>query len=264
VLASRAQRLEWGRFWQLVWMKVGLNLRTEISVYYLSYAWWVLEPILYMAVFYVVFGIFRNRGGSDFVAFLLTGLVPWLWFSKSVGNSMLSMISGRSLIGQRRITKAFFPLVIVCQDLVKQVVIFLLLLAFLLIYGIEPTRYWLWIIPLALVQFILIVAFALLSSLLVAFVRDFQFMIRTGLILGMFSSGIFYHYKELLIGRHHNLFLSNPMASLLESYRNVLLRGEEPLTNFLLYTLAGSIVALIVLLALIERYDNRLTRMLIE
>ena len=89
------------RFWQLVAVKIAFNLRAEVSVYYLSYAWWVLEPIMYMAVFYVVFGIFLARGTQDYVPFLLTGLVPWLWFAKTIGNSTLAIVSAKSLIGER-------------------------------------------------------------------------------------------------------------------------------------------------------------------
>ena len=252
------------RFWELVAVKIAFNLRAEVSVYYLSYAWWVLEPIMYMAVFYTVFGIFLARGTPDFVPFLLTGLVPWLWFAKTVGNSTLSIVNAKALIGQRRIVKSFFPIVVVGQDMVKQSLIFLLLLLFLGAYGIHPNLTWLWLVPLVVTQALLTGAVALAVALAVAFTRDARFLVSTGLILGMMGSGIFYSYTEVLLPEHRDLFLANPMANLLASYRNVLLYEAAPLENSLLLIGLGSALAILALHRLTDRLDNKLTRLLIE
>ena len=63
-------------FLRLVLVKVWFNLRTEAAQHRLSYTWWVLEHVLHMGAFYVVFKILLQRGTDDFVAFLLCGLVP--------------------------------------------------------------------------------------------------------------------------------------------------------------------------------------------
>ena len=123
------------RFWQLVIIKVRFNLRSEATQSYLSYAWWILEPLLQMGVYYIVFDILLRRGGEDFVPFLLCGIVPWLWFSRSVNNSSRSIVQGKGLISQTYLPKPFFPLVIIGQDLVKQQFVFLLLFGFLLYFG---------------------------------------------------------------------------------------------------------------------------------
>ena len=97
-----------------------LNLKAETKKTYLSYAWWLLEPAMFVLVFYVVFAVFLNRGTEDFLVFLLLGKIPFLWFSKSVSNSANSICDGRGLIGQLPIPKSFFPLLVVAQDGVKQ------------------------------------------------------------------------------------------------------------------------------------------------
>jgi lipopolysaccharide transport system permease protein len=255
---------EISRFWQLVAVKIAFNLRAEVSVYYLSYAWWVLEPIMYMAVFYVVFGIFLARGTQDYVPFLLTGLVPWLWFAKTIGNSTLAIVSAKSLIGERRIAKSFFPLVVVGQDFVKQSLIFVLLLIYLLGYGIQPNAGWLWLFPMIGAQILLTYACALAVALAVAFARDTRFLVSTGLILGLMGSGIFYSYTDVIHPEHRALFLANPIASLLASYRNVLLHEQPPLDNSLLLISVGSALAILALHRLTNRLDNKLTRLLIE
>ena len=112
-------------FWQLVIIKVRFNLRSEAAQSYLSYAWWVLEPLLMMVVFYIVFKILLQRGTEDFVNFLLCGIVPWLWFAKCINQSGMSIVQGRGLISQVYLPKTFFPLVLVGQNSMKQVIVFL-------------------------------------------------------------------------------------------------------------------------------------------
>ena len=168
-------------FWQLVIIKVRFNLRSEATQSYLSYAWWVLEPLLMMAVFYIVFKILLQRGTEDFVNFLLCGIVPWLWFQKCVSTSELSIIQGKGLIGQVYLPKAFFPLVLIGQNSVKQLFVFLLLFTYLIYDGNSPSIKWLWLIPIILTQLTFTVAISFIVAFLVPFARDIKYLIDAGL-----------------------------------------------------------------------------------
>ena len=106
-------------FAELVIEKVKMNLRSEVRKSYLSYAWWILEPALMVSVFYIVFGVLLRRGGPDFLAFLLSGYIPFQWFSRSVQNCMVSINNGKGLINQIKIPKIFFPLVTLLHDTVQ-------------------------------------------------------------------------------------------------------------------------------------------------
>ena len=81
---------------ELVWYKAYADLRAEAARAYLGVLWWVLEPLLYICVFYVVFGILLDRGGQGFVSFMLCGLVVWRWFSShDCGSAFLEGGSSR-------------------------------------------------------------------------------------------------------------------------------------------------------------------------
>jgi lipopolysaccharide transport system permease protein len=252
------------RFCQLVLVKVRFNIRAEAAKSYLSYSWWILEPILQMTVYYIVFGIFLKRGTDNFVPFLLCGIVGWLWFSKSVSNSSGSIVGGKGLINQTYITKAFFPLVIICQDMLKQAFVFLLLLAFLVLYGFTPEFNWLWLIPIILTQLLLIVAVSFFVAFIVPFAHDLKFLINTGLKLMMFGSGIFYSYLDVLIPKHREIFLLNPMANIIVNYRLVLMEGSEPMTMSLSVIAAVSLIIIVFMHKMMKHYDNKLTRLVLS
>jgi len=252
------------RFWQLVIIKIRFNLRSEATQSYLSYAWWILEPLLQMGVYYIVFDIFLHRGGENFVAFLLCGIIPFLWFSRSVNNSSRSIAQGKGLVSQTYLPKPFFPLVVIGQDLVKQQVVFLLLFGFLLYFGYMPSVEWLWLIPIVITQLMLIIAVAFLVSFIVPFARDIQYLINAGLMMMMFGSGIFYSYESVLLPEHREIFLMNPMANLIVSYRMVLMDGTAPMTDSLLVIASVSLLFIFLMSKAMKRYNNTLTRLALE
>jgi len=252
------------RFWQLVIIKVRFSLRSEASQSYLSYAWWLLEPLLQMGVFYIVFDILLNRGTEDFVAFLLCGIIPWLWFSKSVNHSGNSISRGKGLISQTYIPKPFFPLVIIGQALVKQTFVFLLLFVFLFVYDYFPSIGWLWLIPIITTQLLLIIAISFIVAFIVPFARDIQYLIDAGLRMTMFGSGIFYSYKHVFLPEHRNIFLMNPMANLIANYRRVLMEDIEPLIGSLAIISLVSILVIFLMTHVMKRHNNTLTLLALE
>jgi len=252
------------RFWQLVIIKVRFNLRSEATQSYLSYAWWILEPLMQMAVYYIVFDIFLHRGGEDFVVFLICGIVPWLWFSKTVNHSGSSIAQGKGLISQTYLPKSFFPLVVIGQDLVKQVFVFLLMFGFLVSYNFYPSLGWLWLIPVAFTQLLLIIAVSFLVAFIVPFARDIQYLINAGLMMMMFGSGIFYSYENVLLPEHREIFLMNPMANLIVNYRMVLMEDTVPMTGSLAVIAFVSLLFIFLMSQAMKRHNNTLTRLALE
>jgi len=238
---------------EVFFAKLVLNLKSEASQTYLSYVWWLLEPALLVAVFYIVFAVFLSRGTSDFVTFLVCGKIPFLWFSKSVNNASRSIITGRGLINQIAIPMPFFPLLVVFQDAFKQTVVFAFMFTFLVINGLDVSWVWLSVLFVILTQLLLISAISLLVAAITPFLPDFKYLINTAMIALMFGSGIFYSYKDVLLPEHQQLFLMNPVANLIKNYRQVLMENTLPDWS----ALAGISLASIVLFILMTLYYRK-------
>ena len=244
-------------FWALLATKIKLNLRSEVGKNQLSYAWWLLEPTLEAAVLYLVFGVFLGQGTHSFVSFLLVGLIPWTWFSRSVGNAMMSLSGAGWLLHSFRIHPAFFPLVVVGQDAIKQAVTFSFLLVALLIIGIPVKEQWL-LLPIAwALQFGLVIAASCLVAALIPLLQDLKFLVNTGLLALMFASGIFYDAQSLVARKWLDIFYLNPMASLIQLYRDILLGdGVLGLPNILVVLIWIMVLGLLAWLALRHYKDS--------
>lgn len=249
---------------EVFFVKLKLNLRSEVARTYLGYAWWILEPALLVAVMYLVFAVFFGRNANNFVVFLTLGKVPYLWFSKSVMGSANALHGGRGLMGQVAIPKAFFPMLVVFQCLFKQMFVFVLMFVFLLLQDIQPGFQWLYFLFVASVQFLLIIACSLFVAAVTAFALDFRYLVATGMMMLMFGSGIFYDYRIFIRPEHQSLFLLNPVALLLKNYRQVLMDLQAPDWVALLTLAAICVAAIVAVLAVYRRLDNTFARLAIQ
>ena len=205
-----------------------------------------------------------NRGGPNFVVFLLCGQIPFLWFSRSVSNSANSIMAGRGLIMQTAIPKAFFPLLVVAQDVVKQSLVFICLFGFLAAMGYPPGNHWLALPLLVLVQLLLISGLALFCAAVTPFIPDFKFIIGTGMTMVMFASGIFYDFRTTLLPEHREIFLLNPLATLIEAYRTVLMRGSWPDWLAIGQVAVASLAAIGFMLYVFRRNDPVYARLVVQ
>lgn len=251
-------------FWQLVRTKVKMNLKSEAAKSQLNYLWWLLEPGLFIAVYYVVFGIFLNSRTDNFVAFLICGKIPFLWFSRTVGNASNSILGGAGLMNQINIPKLFFPIVVIGQDLVKTCAVFILMLFIMYLMGFSPSINWLAIVPLMAVQLIFISALAILFCALVPFLPDMKYIVATFIILMMFSSGIFYDPAQFLLPEHRDLFFLNPLAKLIAMYRGVIMENTLPDWISLGFTTLACIGFLIVSILIVRTNDARYPRLVLQ
>ncbi|MFK7957285.1 MAG: ABC transporter permease [Lysobacterales bacterium] len=248
--------VRWTHYVNLVLFKARSDLLTETSRTYIGIAWWIIDPILYMAVFYLVFDVFMERGGPGFVPFLLVGLVFFRWFSNCVSSGALSIRQGNTLMQQVYLPKIIFPVVTFLTDSFKFACTFVLLLPFLWLSGYEPTIHYLALIPLMAFQIVLILACQLMAAAILPVLPDLRYLINHGMTVLLFTSGIFYRVSELPEELQRYL-LANPMANLLTCYRDVLMDAKWPDLEGLLPALGGAAVLLLIAIGIIFKLDRR-------
>ncbi|MEA1052536.1 ABC transporter permease [Lamprobacter modestohalophilus] len=246
----------------LIFYKAFADLRAEAAKTYINYLWWVIDPILTMLIFYIVFGLIFQRDEEGFIQFLLTGLVVWTWYRQTISHACNSILSGKALMAQIHVPKIVFPTVVILTDVTKFVFVFALLILFLWFSGYSVSHSYIALILVLLTQLLLITALAYSAAALVPFLPDLRFLIDNLLHLQFFVSGLFFS-AELVPEKYRGLFFLNPMASLINDYRAILLHQAWPDWGRLAFISIFAIFVITFATYIINRYDQdypRITR----
>ncbi|HID45302.1 MAG TPA: ABC transporter permease [Chromatiaceae bacterium] len=245
---------------QLILYKARADLKVEAARGYMGMLWWVLEPVLYMGAFYIIFAVALQRGGENFVPWLLTGLVVWKWFDTTVRMSLNVIVAGKGLMSQVYLPKVFFPAVVILKNSVKFLVTLLLLLLFLLLYGVSPGWPWLMLPLLLLLQGLLICGVSFTVSALTPLYPDLKLLMNNVLMLMFFLSGVFFDTSNLH-GWLGVLLDLNPMVHIIHAWRDVLLFGRWPDMSVLGLVALLSLALCALGLFLLHRFDRLYPRL---
>lgn len=250
-------------FWDFFRLSVIADFKAGAAKNRLGYMWWVIEPMMMMAVFYFVFGLLLQRGGPGYIYDLLVGVTLWTWFSNTVTRTMQSLERSSGLLQQVYVPKFLLPLVTVVSEFFKSIALVLLLLVVLALgKGIAPS--WSLLPILLALQLLLAAACGVFVAVFLPFIHDVKFLVQMGLRVAMFTSGVFYRIDEAVPEEYRQYLLLNPLASLIAEFRQVLVEGATPDWGWLAYVCGFSSVFLIFGLLLLVKYDRYYPRLLVK
>lgn len=248
-----------GRYAELVFYRAWAELRSEVARVYLGVIWWVLEPALYISVFYLVFGLGFRQGDDGFVTFLLCGLIPWKWLDGTVRAASGSVSGSIGLMQLVYIPKILLPLIVITTNTFKFLIILILLLFFLWIDGAASYHTWIYLPGVLMLHMLMVFGMSAMGACIVPFVPDLKFVISNGMTMLFFMSGIFYKV-EYMSSEIQSVLAYNPVLIIVQSYRDVLLYGHAPDIASLLpgfvEMLTLSVVAVIVFRVMDRRYPR--------
>jgi lipopolysaccharide transport system permease protein len=209
-----------------VWRDVKIRYKqTAIGV-----VWVVLQPLLTMLVFTLFFGKLAKlpSSGLPYPVFYFAAVVPWMYFSTS-----LAAVTNIIVENQRVITKVYFPRLVLpvsasLSGLVDFSIGFVVLVIFVLSYGIRPGFAALLLPLLLLLEVLTVLAIGLWLSALNALYRDVKYLIPFLVQFWLLASPVAYP-SSMVPARYRFWYGLNPMAGVIDGFRWALTgKGEAP------------------------------------
>lgn len=206
-----------------------LKARYKNSV--LGILWSILNPLFLMIVFTVLFSVLANNQIRDYPIFVLTGLIPWNFFSGSLTGGTTSITGNSGLIKKVYFPRELLPTAALLSNLVNFLFAFLVLVIFLYIFGIGLTVHALWVPLILATQLIFTLGLVLLLGSLTVFYRDVLMILEVVMLAWFFLTPVFYSLEMFgstatVMGYTFYpaqlLRWLNPMASIIDGYRTVL------------------------------------------
>jgi lipopolysaccharide transport system permease protein len=218
--------------WELFRMLVIKDLRIKYKASALGLGWSLLNPLLMMAIYSVIFGALLGGSKPQFPIYVLSGLLAWNFFGTALPSATLSIVGSANLIKKTRFPTALLPLSIVSSGLINYL-ISLVLLAGLLVFYRHPVGLSLLLLPVViLAQFVFTAGLSLLLSSLNVLFRDIEHFLGILLTVWFFATPIIYPRNQLQGSRLASLIIQvNPMTWCVEAYQNIFYGSADPVAG---------------------------------
>jgi ABC-type polysaccharide/polyol phosphate export permease len=250
-----------------------LNLfRRELRVKYrgsmLGLAWTLINPLVLMAVYTVIFSVlWRAVSVKHYPLFVLTGLIIWMFFQGTLQMSCSSLLGQASLVKQVRFPRQLLPISVVATNGVTMLVMLAVILPLNLIF-VPATRTTFWAaLPLFFPLAGLVTAFAIILASATVMFRDIEHLIATVLLPWFILTPIFYRFDQLPgIATHptiaHLLYWGNVVTPFVDAIRDPLFFGELPRLSNVIYAFGVALGALVIAAKVFRRVDDQLAAQL--
>ena len=227
--------------------------------------WSLLNPLLLLVVYLVVFGlIFPNGKVAHYPIYLLAGLACWIFFSVSLQASSRSMIDSAELIKKVRFPRQLVAFSMVATQAVTFAVMIAIVILLSLVFVPEARSTVLVAVPLALVFAALVAGVSLLVACLNVLFRDIEHVLTAALLPWFFLTPILWNAATLppSAQRHHRLLevlhWGNPITPPIYAVRDALWSGHLPRLADVVYLLVAAAVALALGAWVFTRVDDRI------
>ncbi len=223
-------------------------IRTDLKIIYnhkiLGFLWTILDPLLMMSVYIFLVVIIFKRGGPKFPILLFTSLLAWQWFTYSLIRSVVSITTKSKLIQSISFSKIVLPLSHIFVGMFNYFLGLIVLIPFLFIYEAKFSYNLFWFPILVFIQLLFTIGASLICAVLGVYFRDLQNIMKFLLRIGFYFSPVLYSISDRIPEKIQHLYMLNPFAVLLYSYKNVLVRGLPP-SPFIILTVGLSFIVLI-------------------
>ena len=203
------------------------DLKSRFAGSYFGTVWAFIQPIVTILVYYFVFGIAMRGGaasgdGTPFVLYLVSGIVPWMYFQEGLINGTNAFLEYSYLVKKVVFDISVLPVV----KLLSALVIHLFFVAFAMIlfacYGYYPDIYYLEILYYMICLFLLILAIVYTTSSVIVFFRDMGQIVSILLQIGVWLTPIMWVAEDKLVSYPwlHKILKLNPVYYIVTGFRD--------------------------------------------
>lgn len=226
---------------ELIGVLAWKNVTVRYKQAYLGIGWAILKPLTLMLVFTLVRSFVGIPSGNvPYPILAFAALLPWIFFQESASEGVLSVVSNASLIRKIYFPREVFPITGIITKLVELGINAIILAALMLWFRVAPSPYVLWAPVIILYTMLASLTIALAGAAINVYYRDVGAALPVLLSLLMYASPVIYPLDlvkdKLLVHRAagdwsdvlYIVYTLNPLAGIIDSFQNVVLRGAPP------------------------------------
>jgi len=214
----------------LLFAWTGRNIRGRYQQSALGWLWAIIQPAASVVIFTLIFTriVPIDTGDTPYIIFSYVAVVPWTFLSTSLTDMAASLVANMKLIKKIYFPREAIPIAAMLARLMVFGVAAMLIIILMIIYKMPLYLPGLLFLPLILaIQITLILGLGMALAALNIFYRDVQSVLTLAIQIWFYASPIIYPVT-MIPENLRTLYFLNPMAGILEAYRDVLIHARMP------------------------------------
>lgn len=207
------------------------NIKKEIRGKYkqsaLGVIWSFLNPLLQLAVYALIFPIILKVQQENYVIFVCSALIPWTFFTTIVTQSTGIIIANGNILKKVYFPREILPISVVTSAAVNFLISTIIILVFVLCYGMGITWHIVFYPLVLLVQYLLSLGISFVLSSATVYFRDLEHFVGVAMMLLFYATPIVYSINTV-DGIYAKFLKLNPMCHIVEAYRSVFYYQNTP------------------------------------
>lgn len=225
------------RLLRLTWLVASTDFKLSYFGSVLGYVWSLLQPLLFFGVLYLMFDRVLQLGKEipDFPVILLMNIVLFTFFQGATTSSIPSVVAREGLVRKMHFPRLVIPIATVVTGTINLCLNLIVVLGFMVAYGVEPRFTWLLLFPLLVLLFVFSVGIAMLLSSLYVRYRDVS-QIWAVIAQALFYASPVFILIEQIQQRAPGVvryYLFNPIAAILQEARHWMVGGTPGISSLM-------------------------------
>lgn len=234
-----------------------LKKKANIRGTFLGYLWWIIEPMMLIALYSYVVGMIFGHRGADQILMIAIGVTLWKWWSSSMSTATTSFRRYKGIVCQVKMPLPILPTSEVFGESYMFFFAYVILQTVLLYLGFTPDIFAL--IMAFVTSMVAVTSLSLFLAMLNVFVRDTAFLVGFGLRILFYITPIIYPSSRVPENFRFLVDL-NPFAHLIDYYNNALIYTDKVQYDNMFYGLAFSSLVLAVLIRICKKLAPQIIR----
>lgn len=222
------------------------DLRGKYKGSVLGFLWTFINPLCQMIVYTIVFSVIVRNDLEQFYVYMITGMVPWLFFDMALRQGTCCVRYQGELVKKIYFPREVLPIACVTSNFINMLFCFLIVFIVLLISGVGVRLQVLVWLPLVMgIEYLLVLGFTLLVSAGTVYLKDLEHIVSVLLMAWIYLTPILYPVS-MIPDTILWIFRMNPMTAVIEAYHAVLYWKKSPDASGLFYAFLFGVVLLAV------------------
>ena len=241
---------------ELLKTNVKKDIRGKYKGSFLGILWSFVNPLLQVLVYAIVFPYIMRVKTDNYLIFLICGIIPWTWFTTSISNGTNCITLNGNLIKKVYFPREILPISIVTSGMINFLISCLIILIFVLFGGLGISWHLIFLPLIILIQYVVTLALVFLLSAINVYVKDVEYLVIFFINMAFYATPVLYS-TEMFNGWFLWVFKLNPMAHLINAYRDIFYVHQVPQLTNLLVVLGIGLIILVLCYKAFDKLEKR-------